>query len=88
MIGVVRGVFRWVRRIAIVLVSAFYVLHILGSILWLIGSLPLAQRAAEWRFHRRLRRSGLDVDAADALTDEYASGISLFSCRFRSDASG
>jgi hypothetical protein len=86
MISVLRAIFRSIRRIGIVAVSAFYVARILGSILWLVGSLPLAQRAAEWRFRRRLRRGGLDSDAAAALTEEYANGISLFGHRSRGEA--
>jgi hypothetical protein len=86
MISVLRAIFRSIRRIGIVAVSAFYVARILGSILWLVGSLPLAQRAAEWRFRRRLRRSGLDSDAAAALTEEYAYGIALFGHRSRGEA--
>lgn len=86
MIGAVRSIFRFFRRVGVVAVSAFYVARILGSILWLIGSLPLAQRAAEWRFRRRLRRRGLAPDAADALTEEYAHGISLFGRRSRGEA--
>jgi hypothetical protein len=86
MIGVVRGIFRCIRRIGIVAVSAFYVARILGSILWLVGSLPLAQRVAQRRFRRRLRRSGLDPDAADALTEEYVDGISLFGRRSQGEA--
>lgn len=51
---------------------------IVGSVVWFLGSLPLARKFAVWRFGRRIRRHGLDPDAADELTEAYGHGLALF----------
>jgi len=79
--GLVRGLFRTIKGAALVALSIAFVLRLLGSLIWLACSIPFAWRLAVWRFHRRLRRSGLDADAIDALTDEYEGGVRLFGPR-------
>jgi hypothetical protein len=85
--NVVRSILRGSQKVVAGFVSAFLIARIVGSILWLLCTIPFVQRLAEWHFHARLRRSGLDADAVDALTEEYACGISILGRRARSGAS-
>ena len=80
-LGVVARVGRLLRNTMAVLISSLLVARVLGSILWIVCSIPVVRRVAVWRFGRRLRRSGLDQEAADALIEDYAAGISLFGHR-------
>ena len=75
---VVAGVRRVVCAPIDVFVSALLVARLLGSLVWILCTIPVAQRVAVWRFSRRLRRSGIDRDAAETLIDDYAYGMSLF----------
>jgi len=77
-VGVVARIGRSLRNAMAVLISALLVARVLGSILWIVCSIPIVRRVAVWRFGRRLRRSGLDRQAADTLIEDYAAGISLF----------
>jgi hypothetical protein len=70
--------FRLPRDVRSVFVSALLVGRIVASLLWIVCTFPVVRRFAVWRFGRRLRRSGLSTDVIDALTDSYASGMSLF----------
>ena len=79
---------RWLRRIVHVLkgmvligVSVAFIVRLLASLVWIACSLPLFRRLAVWRFRRRLKKSGLEPVAADALTDEYDDGLALFGRR-------
>jgi len=69
------------RNAMAVLISALLIARVLGSILWIVCTVPVVRRVAVWRFGRRLRRSGLDREAADTLIEDYAAGISLFGHR-------
>jgi hypothetical protein len=80
-VGVVARIGRSLRNAMAVLISALLVARVLGSILWIVCSIPIVRRVAVWRFGRRLRRSGLDRQAADTLIEDYAAGISLFGHR-------
>jgi hypothetical protein len=80
-LGVVARIGRSLRNAMAVLISALLLARVLGSILWIVCSVPVARRVAVWRFGRRLRRSGLDREAADTLVEDYAAGISLFGRR-------
>jgi len=80
-LGVAARIGRSPRTATDVLISALLVARVLGSILWIVCSIPVVRRVAVWRFGRRLRRSGLDREAADALIEDYAAGISLFGHR-------
>ncbi len=80
-VGVVARIGRSLRNVMAVLISALLVARVLGSILWIVCSIPIVRRVAVWRFGRRLRRSGLDRQAADTLIEDYAAGISLFGHR-------
>jgi len=77
-VGVVARIGRSLRNAMAVLISALLVARVLGSILWIVCSIPIVRRVAVWRFGRRLRRSGLDREATDTLIEDYAAGISLF----------
>jgi hypothetical protein len=80
-VGVVARIGRSLRNAMAVLISALLVARVLGSILWIVCSIPIVRRVAVWRFGRRLRRSGLDREATDTLIEDYAAGISLFGHR-------
>lgn len=85
--GILRALltpFRVARNVALGLLSAVLVGRIVGSILWLVCTLPAARRLTVWRFARRLRKSGVDSSAAEELIDGYAEGLRLFG-RGRSD---
>jgi hypothetical protein len=69
------------RNALAVVISALLVARVLGSVLWIVCTVPVVRRVAVWRFARRLRRSGLDREAADTLIADYADGISLFGRR-------
>ena len=69
------------RKAFAVFISALLIARVLGSILWIVCTVPVVRRVAVWRFGRRLRRSGLDREAADTLIEDYAAGISLFGHR-------
>jgi hypothetical protein len=81
MLGVVARIGRSLRNAMAVLISALLVARVLGSILWIVCSIPVVRRVAVWRFGRRLRRSGLDREATATLIEDYAAGISLFGHR-------
>jgi hypothetical protein len=80
-LGVAARVGRSLRNAVAVLISALLVARVLGSILWIVCSIPIVRRVAVWRFGRRLRHSGLDREATDTLIEDYAAGISLFGHR-------
>ncbi len=71
-------IFQIVKGTLLVLVSVGFVLRLLGSLAAIGASLPLARRAATWRFRRRLRAIGLDASATLALVDEYRESLRLF----------
>ena len=79
--GVVARIGRSLRNAMAVLISALLIARVLGSILWIVCTVPVVRRVAVWRFGCRLRRSGLDREAADTLIEDYAAGISLFGHR-------
>ncbi len=81
MLGAARSVLRVVRNTMAVVVSMLFVARLLGSLIWIACSIPFARRTAVWRFRRRLRHSGLDRETVEELTDEYATGITLFGRR-------
>ena len=79
--GILRALltpFRIARSVALGLLSALLVGRIVGSILWLVCTLPAARRLAVWRFARRLRKSGVDSGVAEELIDRYDEGLTLF----------
>jgi len=80
-LGVAAGIGCSLRNAMAVLISALLVARVVGSILWIVCTVPVVRRVAVWRFGRRLRRSGLDREATDTLTEDYAAAISLFGHR-------
>jgi hypothetical protein len=80
-LGVAARVGCSLRNAFAVLVSAVLIARVLGSILWIVCTVPVVRRIAVWRFGHRLRRSGLDREATDMLVEDYAAGISLFGHR-------
>ena len=80
-LGVANRIGGSLRNAMDVLISALLVARVVGSILWIVCTVPVVRRVAVWRFGRLLRRGGLDREAADTLIEDYAAGISLFGRR-------
>lgn len=77
---VIRVLVRWARipwAILSIFAMIFLVIRIVASILWFLGTLPAAHHIAVWRFRGRLRRSGIERDAADEIVACYARGLSI-----------
>jgi hypothetical protein len=81
MIALVRRIVHTVKSLLLIVVGAVFIARLVGSLLWIGCSLPLVRRMAVWRFYRRLKRSGLESSAVDALTEEYEDGLRLFGRR-------
>ncbi len=76
-----RRVLHVLKGIVLIGVSIAFIARLLASLVWIGCSLPLFRRLAVWRFRRRLKKSGLEPLAADALTEEYEDGLALFGRR-------